>query len=102
MNASKFIKMSGDIHYGKLYLHGSYYMEKKIVYLVNVLFLLFDKYIGRPEAVGERVAHAIIGAIHMLYPNGAGCSKSVIDSIRKAWIGKFTVGLMRVLLDKKE
>jgi len=69
-------------------------MEKKFLYLTNILFLLFDKYIGRPEAVGERVAHAIIGAIHMLYPDGAGCSKSIIEAIRKEWVGKFTVGLM--------
>lgn len=77
-------------------------MEKKITYLVNVLFLLFDKYVGNPETIGEKVAHAIIGAMHMLYPTGAGCSKSVIGSFRKEWIEKFTVGLMQVLLYKKE
>jgi len=77
-------------------------MEKKYIFLTNILFLLFDKYISKPEATGEKVAHAIINAVHMLYPEGAGCSKSIIGTIRKEWIGKFTVGLMRVLLDKKE
>jgi len=77
-------------------------MEKKQIYLVNVLFLFFDKYVSKPEAVGEKVAHAVISAVHMLYPEGAGCPKSIIGAIRKEWVAKFTVGLMRVLLDKKE
>jgi len=77
-------------------------MEKKFIYLTNIIFLLFDQYIGKPEAIGEKVAHAIINAVHMLYPDGSGCPKSVIGIIRKEWITKFTVGLMRILLDKKE
>jgi hypothetical protein len=77
-------------------------MEKKFIYLTNIIFLLCDKYISKPEAIGEKMAHAIISAVRMLYPDGSGCPKSVIGIIRKEWITKFTVGLMRILLDKKD
>jgi len=93
--------MIRGIDYGRLSLYGSNTMEKKFIYLTNILFLLCDQYVGKPEVVGEKVAHAIIGAVRMLYPDGAGCPKSVIGTIRNEWLDKFVAGTMRILLDKK-
>jgi len=77
-------------------------MEKKIIYLTNILFLLCDKYISRPEKIGEKVACAIKQATKMLYPDGPGTTESVIGAIRKEWLDKFTAGLTKVLFDNKE
>ena len=65
-------------------------MEKKSVYLQNLLFLLFDKYIDSPEIAGEKVASAIIGASKMLWPSRY--EDTTVEVIRRGWIAEFIEG----------
>jgi hypothetical protein len=68
---------------------------KKIIYLQNILFLLFDKHCNSPEEAGEAVADAIIQASKILWP-GNGAFEEVED-IRKCWMAQFIEGFKNKL-----
>lgn len=73
-------------------------MEKKLVYLKNLLFLLFDKYISEPEVIGEKVANAIIGAIRQLIPTRNGLSSEQIVEVQRSWFRRFTDGMNKIFI----
>ena len=77
-------------------------MEKKFIYLQNLLFLLFDKYIGKPEVIGKKVAKALVNATKMLCPQRNGFSEGDTSKIREEWFAKFKDGMMQVLSNEND
>ena len=74
-------------------------MDKKLTYLQNLLFLLFDESISSPEVIGANVAAAIIKATKMLCPKRGGLEAFDVEGLREEWLSRFRNGLIHILGD---
>lgn len=70
-------------------------LEKKIIYLTNLLFLLFDKYWNTPDIAGEKIACSIRKATKMVCPTRLELNGT--EEQRNIWIRKFIFSIIKNL-----
>jgi hypothetical protein len=80
-------------------------MQKKLSYLENVLFLLFDFLEDNPAKAGEVVGICIRKALFILYPDGR--FRKEVKKFRSEWFSIFIKSLLkevkntRILCDER-
>lgn len=74
-------------------------MGKTLVYLENLLFLLFCKFENSPNDIGKKIAISIKNTFNTVYPpskfNGIGYA-----GIKQKWIQNFWEGFLKEIEDK--
>lgn len=66
--------------------------EKQLIYLQRYLYVIFDKYLGIPKALGKAMGLALKRTLLDVYPDRPGANGAV-KRIRAEWACLFVEGL---------